>query len=513
MPKDFLTEFLPDLEEFRQKTLQFHEGELTAAQYKSFSGGYGSYAQRGGQKHMLRLRMAGGRLTRDRLKFITDSCEKYGIERLKLTTCQSLQLHDLPFSILCGLMEEAWRAGMISRGGGGDFPRNVMASPLSGVAQDELFDVMPCAEAAGEYLMNFIHGVKFPRKLKVCFSNSPENEVHATFRDLGFVARPDRTFDVYIAGGLGIKPLLGLCAARNVPPEDILYHIRAMVDTFVSYGNYENRGKARTRFLQESMGSEKLISAYRGKLDAVTGAEDLKLQLKEVSLKKQGAGQAPFDRRLFPQKQEGLYAVFYQPAGGNFTYRKAKLLYQLIEQMEDVEIRLTPGQGLYLINCNATEAQKLLDATGDGAKTLFETSVACIGAGICQVGIGDSGALLNSCIEAVRRENFPDGTLPRIHISGCPSSCGAHQSAALGFRGGMKQTPDGPKSAFAVFEGGCSYQGREILAETGSSILTEKIPGFLVELGRMVLSQNTTYDKWILTHHRQLCELIARYCA
>lgn len=191
MAKDFLAEFLPDLEEFRQKTLQFHNCEITTAQYKGFSGGFGSYAQRGGKTHMLRLRMAGGRLTRKRLGFVIDSCEKYHIERLKITTCQSLQLHDLPPSILCPLMEEAWRAGMISRGGGGDFPRNVMATPLSGVRQDEIFDVMPFAEAAGEYLMHFIKAVKFPRKLKVCFSNSPENETHATFRDLGFVAKPD----------------------------------------------------------------------------------------------------------------------------------------------------------------------------------------------------------------------------------------------------------------------------------------------------------------------------------
>ncbi len=512
MPRDYLTEFLPDLEEFRQKTIQFHNGQLTAAQYKSFSGGFGSYAQRGGQKHMLRLRMAGGRLTRERLGFVIDSCEKYGIDWLKITTCQSLQLHDLSPDILCGLMEEAWRAGMISRGGGGDFPRNVMASPLSGVQQDELFDVMPYAEAAGEYLMNFIKSVRFPRKLKVCFSNSPSNVTHATFRDLGFVAKPDRTFDVYAAGGLGVKPLLGICVAGKVPPEDIFCHIKAMIDTFVTYGNYENRGKSRSRFLQETLGADRLVSAYQDKLDKALKTE-LKLKIQEKTVNKQEAGQAPFDRRLLPQKQEGLYSVFYQPPGGCLSFQKALRLYQLTKSMDDVEIRLTPGEGLYVINCNAREACLLLEETADGAGTLFETSVACIGAGICQVGIGDSQALLNSCIQAVRQENFPDGTLPRIHISGCPSSCSAHQSAALGFRGGMKQTPDGPKSAFAVFEGGCSHQGREILAETGKSILTELIPDFLVELGKMVLSQNTTYDKWILTHHRQLRELIDKYAA
>ena len=143
MQNKYLEEFLPDLQEFREKTMAFHNGDLTVAEYKGFSGGYGSYAQFGGKKHMLRLRMAGGRLTKDRLKFIVDACDKYGIDYMKLTTCQSVQIHNLEAADLCSLIEEAWNAGMISRGGGGDFPRNVMASPLSGVQTDENFDVLP----------------------------------------------------------------------------------------------------------------------------------------------------------------------------------------------------------------------------------------------------------------------------------------------------------------------------------------------------------------------------------
>lgn len=513
MTKDHLTEFLPDLDEFREKTLQFHNGELNVAEYKKFSGGFGSYAQRGGKKHMLRLRMAGGRLTRERLKFIVDSCEKYHISRLKLTTCQSVQFHDLEAADLCKLMEEAWKAGMISRGGGGDFPRNVMASPLSGVLPDESFDVMPYAEAAGGYLMNFIKAVKFPRKLKVCFSNSAVNETHATFRDLGFVANKDHTFDVYAAGGLGIKPMLGICVARAVLPENILYHIKAMVNTFTTYGNYENRGKSRSRFLQESLGTDGLILAYQEKLKEVHASEDLTFEVKEISLGKKGTKQTIEDKRILPQKQEGLYSVFYQPIGGCLTPQKAKELYTVIAPMESVEIRLTPEEGLYIINCNAEEAGQVLKATDDGAKTLFETSVACIGAAVCQVGIGDSQTLLNACIDAVRKENFKDGVLPRIHISGCPSSCAAHQIGALGFRGGMKQTNDGPKPAFAVFEGGCPYQGKEALAETGKPVLATDIPAFLIELGKMVSSENTTYEEWIRTNHRRLEELIAKYTA
>lgn len=116
--KDYLLEYLPDLEEFEEKTMKFHNGEMTVAEYKGFSGGFGSYAERGGKTHMLRLRLAGGQVTKERLRFMVETCDKYHIEKMKLTTCQSVQLHHLRAEDLCGMMKEAWKAGMISRGGG-----------------------------------------------------------------------------------------------------------------------------------------------------------------------------------------------------------------------------------------------------------------------------------------------------------------------------------------------------------------------------------------------------------
>ena len=117
-------------------------------------------------------------------------------------------------------MEDALDVGIVTMGGGGDFPRNVMCSPLSGVEADEYFDVRPWAEAAGEYLMTFINAEKMPRKLKVCFSNSPKNIPHATYRDLGFVATKEGKFDVYSAGGLGNNARFGVKVAEAVEPDD-----------------------------------------------------------------------------------------------------------------------------------------------------------------------------------------------------------------------------------------------------------------------------------------------------
>ncbi len=513
MAKDYLTEFLPDLDEFREKTMKFHNKEISVVDYKGFSGGFGSYAERGGDTHMLRLRMAGGQLTKERLKFIIETCEKYQIKKMKLTTCQSIQLHRLEAEDLCDMIADAWKADMISRGGGGDFPRNVMASPLSGVQADEYFDVLPYAKAAGHYLMGFIKAIKFPRKLKVAFSNSPANETHATFRDLGFVAAPEGTFDVYAAGGLGNNPKLGVCVAKGINPDQILYYIKAMVNTFTTYGNYENRARARTRYMQDTLGTEGFVEAYQEKLKEVLATEQLDLEISQSAVTKSGCGTAEMDKRILPQKQEGLYAVFYQPVGGDFMPAKAKELYELIQDMEDVEIRLTANEGLYVINCNAKEAKQVLDATADGATTLFETSVACIGNKVCQVGVGDSQTMLQECVEAVRKENFADGVLPRIHISGCPSSCGTHQTSEIGLRGAIKQTPDGPKPAFAIFIGGCDKQGKEALADTGKSIATEDIPRFFVELGKLVSSENTVYEKWIGENRNKLDHLIEKYTA
>lgn len=513
MAQDYLKEFFPDLDEFKEKTMKFHNKEISVAEYKGFSGGFGSYAERGGDTHMLRLRMAGGQLTKGRFKFITEACDKYQIKRMKLTTCQSIQLHHLEAEDLCDMMADAWKADMISRGGGGDFPRNVMASPLSGVQRDEYFDVLPYAQAAGHYLMGFIKAIKFPRKLKVCFSNSPANETHATFRDLGFVATPDRTFDVYAAGGLGNNPKRGVCVAEGINPNKILYYMKAMVNTFTTYGNYENRGRARTRYMQDTLGTEGFIQAYQEKLEEVLATEHLDIEVADQVISKSACGDPVQDKRVIPQKQEGLYAVFYQPVGGDFTPAKAKALYNLIKDMEDVEIRLTAEEGLYVINCNAKEAKQVLDLTSDGANTVFETSVACIGSAVCQVGIGNSQALLQACVEAVRKENFADGVLPKIHISGCPSSCGTHQIGSIGFRGAVKQTPDGPKPAFAIFVGGCDRQGSENFADAGKAITVEDIPEFFVELGKMISSENTIYEKWITGNQRKLDELIEKYTA
>ena len=73
-------EWKKDYEEFEKVTRQFYAGEVSVKDYKGFSGGFGSYGQRGGKKSMLRLRFPGGRVNREKLDFVAESIKKYAIK-------------------------------------------------------------------------------------------------------------------------------------------------------------------------------------------------------------------------------------------------------------------------------------------------------------------------------------------------------------------------------------------------------------------------------------------------
>ncbi len=92
------------------------------------------------------------------------SIQNHHVNLLKITTCQTIQMHNLSADSTVSIMRDAMNFGIITRGGGGDNPRNVMASPLSGVEKGETFDVLPYVQAAGEYLLSRIPGLHMPRE-------------------------------------------------------------------------------------------------------------------------------------------------------------------------------------------------------------------------------------------------------------------------------------------------------------------------------------------------------------
>ncbi len=513
MDKQWTNTFQEEIERFKDTIGSFDKGEIDRKAYKGISGGLGSYAQRDASKHMLRLRLPGGRLTLERLKFLTGTVEREQVGRMKLTTCETIQLHDLAADQVPAIMERAIGCGIYTKGGGGDNPRNVMSSPLSGVQPGEAFDVVPYAEAVTKYLLSICRDIKMPRKLKIAFCNGVDDCVHSAFRDMGFLAQSDGTFALRIAGGLGAaRPSMGVLVDEAVAPKEILYYIRAMVDTFCAHGNYENRAKARTRYMQDTLGPDGLKEAFLKHVAARKAEGGLEITGLEApaDIARDNSGTVDHPRAI-PQKQPGMYAVKYHPTGGILPVEKPGQLYAILKDIPGAEIRVAPNETLYIINIPSAEAEKVLAVTEDSAATEFECSVACVGAATCQQGVRDSQAVLQTVVKAVREAGIPDGALPKICISGCPSSCAAHQAGAIGFQGGVKLVDKKPQPAFKMFLNGTDELGRARFGQEVGTVLESDLPALLIELGKAVQGAGQSWAQWSQEHAEERDAIIAKY--
>ena len=98
-----------------------------------------------------------------------------------------------------------------------------------------------------------------------------------------------------------------------------------------------------------------------------------------------------------------------------------------------------------------------------------------------------------------------------MHISGCPSSCGTHQTGEIGFRGAVKKVDGKPQSAFMLFVNGSEYQGKERMGEELGAILEADIPKFIVKLGKHVAAQGISYAEWKEKNPDGVRELAAEY--
>ena len=504
-----------EIEEFREKGHKFINGELNIMQFKHASGGFGVYAHKGKEKFMIRLRIPSGITNVDEMYKVYDFANRYGLDKIHLTTRQAIQLHGLNIDDICDLMKEALDNDIYTRGAGGDYPRNVAMSPLAGVDPNEAFDVTAYAMAIGNYFLERIYTYKLPRKLKVSVSSGKEDAAHCTVQDLGFVAvnkEGKDYFEVYLGGGLGQNPKKAAKYDELINPKDVLYYIEAMVRMFIEEGDYENRNRARVRYILDRMGEEEFLKCYRKHVDEVKSTEDLDIKENNKVYNKQGIEVEIDNPRLVKQKQKGLYSVYLHPIGGQWLINDLKKVLDLISKFEDVEIRLAMSEGVYFRNLNGNEAKKLLELTEEmGAKTKFEQSVACIGVPICQIGLCNSQGTLNSVLDYFKENNNRLDILPKVHFSGCQNSCGVHQISAIGFTGKKKRVGDKVDECFTLCVGGAYGVGETKLGVAIGDIAAVKIPELLLELSNDVEKNNLSFDDYLIKKEKEFRELVAKY--
>ena len=524
----FLTEqvkadLLRDIESFAETTDRFYKKEVSIRDYKGYSGGFGSFAERGAGSGMFRMRLPGGRIRHEHLGFIADVIERYELPVIHCTTGQSLQFHKLDGKRIVALFKECHAKGIYSRGCGGNYIHNITGPALSGVHPAEQFVVAPYVAIMSEYILSQILYIDLPNKFKTAFVGDYETASHGRFKDIGFLAKPEGRFDVYAAGGIGAASAQGVCVGRDVAPEDILYYMKAMLLMSSEEGDRTSHTKGRTRFILARLGEEAFVARYKEFLARVQAEENLAFTLpvepkRGIAVASDANVQAASHDaavlthpRIGAQKQAGLYYVSYHPVGGTIPREVFLELLHYLSNSEGTEIRLTGEEGLYIVNLTAEEAKTVAAMTEDGARTRFEASVSCIGSTVCQIGFQDSQGLLATCIRRLREEGLSHEYLPKIHISGCPSSCGTHQVGHIGFHGAVKLVDKKPVPGFTMFVGGSEEHGRERFGKQLGVMAATDIPEFFVALAKLLQDAKLPYEAWIGDHQEELEALAGKF--
>lgn len=484
-----------EVKELRTIGHKFLKKEVTASEFKAVSGGMGVYAQRGGEKFMIRLRIPSGIFDFSYVKLVEKYVKKYNLEFIHLTTRQAIQLHNLGIDEVCDIMEDAIIHGLYTRGAGGNFPRNVALSPLAGVDPLEVFDVTPYAKATNEYLMKHITSYKLPRKLKIAFSGSSHDTANATLTDLGFVARKkgnNKFFQVYIGGGLGNNPRVGVPFDELIKPSEVLYYVEAIIRLFMEEGDYENKGRARLRYVVERLGEKEFIECYKKhvkevketcKLKAIRGSSILshgEVKKKDTT----NLNNKEFDlNTIIAQKQDNVYTVEIHPECGIFPQKELFMLIDFLKKQEVKDVRLSTRESLYIRNLGLDGVKEVLKICENiNKKDPISKSVSCIGVPICQIGIQNSRELLHSILQELKDKNIPSKYLPSLSISGCMNSCARHQVSVLGFAGGKKRVDGVTEDVFELHVGGKIGEEGTNFGRVVGFLRKGDIPTFLCKL-------------------------------
>jgi len=262
-------------------------------------------------------------------------------------------------------------------------------------------------------------------------------------------------------------------------------------------------------------GAEAFIKTYEETLAMVKEVEQLRINPADYAYEITKTGKrddSVVNHRIYRQKQEGLYYVEYHPVGGDANVEHLLSALDYAVTLDQVEARIAPDQSLYFINLTADEARKIADLTDDSAINEFRRSVSCVGSTVCQIGIQDSNGLLKAIFTHLEAKGVDTRKLPRLHISGCPHSCGTHQIGEIGFHGSVKLVDKKPTTSFMLVDGGSEHMGSENFGKMAGHIVATKIPEFMEALAnKLNEAPEPDFGTWRLTHKGEYMELIKAF--
>jgi sulfite reductase (ferredoxin) len=492
-----------EVNHYEESVRSYLGGSLNPLKFKAIRVPFGVYEQRKEGTFMVRVRSAAGVTTPEQMAVSARLAERYGNSTLHLTTRQGIQIHDVRLEDTVPIIRELASAGLSTRGTGGNTVRGIVASHDAGINPAEPFEVTPYAVALTSALIAEPDSWTLPRKYKIAFSNTADDTGEATAADLGFIAAErdgEKGFKVYIAGGLGRQARTGRLLYEFLPAERVYAVAAGLKRLFNNRGNRKNKHAARLRFLWEKLGERRFRELLDEEISAVApegkGAPSLdpaaphfRANPMLVPLDFNSPEFETWKRRYVrEQKQAGLYTIKVPFLMGDVRSEDALRLSVLLANFGEDTLRLSLDQNLHIRNIPGEYLGNVFDVIKNILSLSLEPAViaslaACTGAAACKLGITNPKGALAAVRSALHKSALDLDALGdvRINISGCPNSCGRHQTADLGFYGKTGRSGGRLYPAYAVLAGGLARDRKARCGEAVGAVNAHDLPKFIVD--------------------------------
>lgn len=437
---------------------------------------------------MVRIRIPSGLLFSHQLRTIADLADRYARGVADITVRHNIQLHWVRAEDLVGIFEDLWRCGLTTMSACGDDTRNITGCPLAGIDAEEICDASALALRATDLLVGNADFYNLPRKYKICITGCRSWCCYPEINDLGLTAttrvrdgEQEVGFSIRVGGGLSAEPhlakRLNAFVRWNEVPAVVLGVTRIFREAEVLR---QHRERARLKFLFKLHGwTEK---TFQNELERQIG---FKLQPAEPE-------EVPADVYrdhvgIHAQKQGGYFYVGASVLRGRITPTQMRTAAELANSLAHGELRTTTMQNLVVVNVperNVETLAKELDAVGlpIAGSAFRRGAVACTGTEFCRLAITETKSFTRWLVEELE-ERLPGFEQHlKLHVTGCPNSCGQHWISDIGIEGKKLKIDGQMVDAYYFCVGGSVGALQSIARPLGYRCASTEVPAAIERL-------------------------------
>jgi sulfite reductase (ferredoxin) len=444
---------------------------------------------------MVRIRIPNGLLLSHQLRAIAELTERYARSIADITVRQNIQLHWVTIETLPEVLEALWRCGLNTMGACGDVTRNVTGCALAGVDADEICDASPLAVEVTRLLAGNEDFYNLPRKFKVSITGCrvwcsyPEiNDIGLTAVRRAFGGNSEVGFSLRVGGGLSAEPHLAARLKAFVRWNQVLPVVKGIAEIFRDSPELrEHRERARLKFLFLRQGRtpeqflDELEQRIGFRLDPAVEEEP------PAEVYRDHVG-------VHAQKQRDYFYVGAAVLRGRISAEQMRAAADLAERFAGGELRTTGMQNLVIVNvprANTDPLVRELDAFGlrVGGSPFWRGAIACSGTEFCKLAITETKGFTRWLVEEME-ERLPEFDQDlKLHVTGCPNSCGQHWIADIGIEGKKMKADGRLVDAYYFCLGGAVGRNQAVARPVGYRCPASEVPDALERLLRRYLEE------------------------